>query len=77
VTSPIQAIVVVCPCCSRRYEDWYRASINAQLDPGMAADTEYVRDAASAKCPDCGYRVFLDMLIVDGDLWRMPDPPAS
>jgi len=42
MTSPVGQIAVECHKCGVRYEDWYRPSINADLDPELAADVDYV-----------------------------------
>lgn len=64
MTSPIDQVVVRCSC-GQFFEDWYRASINAALDPKMAADDEYVQEASTARCPACGTRHRLGILIAD------------
>lgn len=74
LTSPIEQVVVECPQCGRRYRDWFRASINADLDPELATDPEYVREASTATCPDCGHVVELAVLHVEGDVWRFRGP---
>jgi len=51
MTTPIQQISVECPSCSTVYEDWFRASVNLDLDPQM--DKEYLDECSSAKCPSC------------------------
>jgi hypothetical protein len=33
-------------------------------------DADYLRRASTATCPNCSYVVELDMLVVDGDVWR-------
>ena len=68
MTSPPRRIVVECPSCERRYEDWHRASVNLDLDD---FDEEYLRRASTARCPECGHMVELDMLVVDRDVWMM------
>jgi len=68
LTSPPQKIRVECPRCNRQYDDWYRASINLDLDPW--ADEAYLREASTATCPDCGHVVELGGLVVEGDVWR-------
>ena len=44
MTSPIEDITVQCPKCRNLYKDWYRASVNLDLDP---FDDEYL-DQCSA-----------------------------
>jgi len=68
VTSPAEKVVVECPSCGNRYEDWHRASINLDLDD---FDEEYLREASTATCPKCRHVVELDTLILTGDVWRL------
>lgn len=70
MTSPPKQITVECPSCGDRYEDWYRASINLDLDD---FDDDYVRQATTATCPDCGHVVELVTLVVAGGVWRFTD----
>lgn len=78
MTSPPSPIRVECPKCRTVYDDWYRPSVNATLDPEMAADREYLREASTATCPGCGHVVEIGTLIVDLDgTHRRDDPPAS
>ena len=37
MTSPPKEITVECPKCGRFYEDWYRASVNLDLDSLMTS----------------------------------------
>jgi hypothetical protein len=62
MTSPPQEITVKCPKCGKVYEDWYRASVNLMLDD---FDDDYLDECSSATCPDCGYKIEFDILIVD------------
>jgi len=71
VTSPTRRIEVECPACGTRYEDDWRPSINLGL--GEEWTPEEIEEATSATCPECGRRVALDALVVDGDVWRSPD----
>ena len=71
MTSPAEQITVECPKCGHVYDDWHRASINADLDPAMAADAEYVRAASTATCPKCEHVVDLGTLVVDGNVWTI------
>ena len=34
-------------------------------------DEEYLREASTATCPSRGHVVKLDILIVEGDVWRL------
>ena len=67
MTSPPQQITLECPRCGERYEDWFRASLNLDLDD---FSDEYVREATSATCPRCGHIVELDSLVVRDGIWR-------
>jgi hypothetical protein len=78
VTSPPTHIQVECPRCGRQYEDWYRASINLDLEGWHADDPEveqYLRECSTATCPGCGHVVELDTLVVEGNLWRSGTHP--
>lgn len=69
MSSPIENITVRCPACKHKYEDWYRASVNLELDD---FDDDYVRKASTATCPQCGHVVECGVLVVDQDgTWRM------
>lgn len=67
MTSPVEQIQVACPACGTVYEDWYRASLNLDLDH---FEDDYIRDATTATCPECRHVVELDALVVDGGVWR-------
>ena len=54
MTSPIEDITVQCPKCGNLYEDWYRGSVNLDLDP---FDDEYLDQCSSATCPECQHKV--------------------
>jgi predicted RNA-binding Zn-ribbon protein involved in translation (DUF1610 family) len=62
VTSPPKQVLVKCPNCGECYWDWYRASLNLDLDD---FDAEYIDSASSAVCPQCGTKVYFDTLIVE------------
>ncbi len=64
MTMPPENITVVCPKCGKTYEDWYRASMNLQIDD---FDEDYIEEASTATCPHCGYKVHLDVLVVTDD----------
>jgi endogenous inhibitor of DNA gyrase (YacG/DUF329 family) len=49
MTSPVEQIIVECPKCGLSYEDWYRASVNLDLDPW--ADEDYLDECSIATCP--------------------------
>jgi len=50
------------------YTDWYRASINLDLD---SFDEEYIEAASTCRCPECGHTVRLDLLMVKDDVWEL------
>ena len=64
MTSPPENITVKCPKCGKVFEDWYRASVNMTIDD---FDDEYLDECSSAICPQCGYKVEFDTLIVDSE----------
>jgi endogenous inhibitor of DNA gyrase (YacG/DUF329 family) len=70
VTSPVEQIRVECPKCGTGYDDWYRPSINLNLE---AWDADDLREASTATCPACGHEVELETLTVEGDVWRFQD----
>lgn len=76
MTSPIEQIIVQCPGCEKHYQDWWRPSVNLDLDD---FDEEYLEQVSTATCPKCGLKVNLDTLIVGpNDIWmaRSPITPA-
>ena len=73
MTSPVETITVACPACAVTYEDWTRGSVNLGQEGWDPADPEvaaYLRECETAKCPSCGHVVELDVLRVEGGLWR-------
>ncbi len=74
MTSPPEKITVECPKCGRFYEDWYRASVNLDLDD---FDEEYLESCSTATCPHCKHKVNLDVRVVEDDVftWK-PDAPT-
>ena len=71
MTSPPEEITVECPKCGNLYEDWYRASVNLDLDD---FDEEYLDQCSSATCPECQHKVNLDVLVVEGGVFQMGSP---
>jgi hypothetical protein len=67
MTSPPAQIMVECPAHGERYEDWFRASLNLNLEH---FDENYIREASTATCPSCGHVEELGSLIVEGDVCR-------
>ena len=49
MTSPIEDITVECPKCGHLYQDWFRGSVNLDLDD---FDEEYLDQCSSATCPE-------------------------
>ena len=69
MSSPVENIMVRCPGCMHEYEDWHRASLNLALDN---FDDDYIREASTATCPNCGKVVNLGVLIVGSDgVWQL------
>ena len=50
MTSPPEEITVECPKCGHIYQDWFRGSVNLDLDD---FDEEYLDQCSSATCPEC------------------------
>ncbi len=67
MTSPPEDIIVGCPDCGLVYKDWYRASLNLDLDD---FDEAYVREASTATCPNCDRLVEIGTLSVRDGIWR-------
>ena len=76
MTSPPEEITVECPKCGHVYQDWFRGSVNLDLDD---FDEEYLDQCSSATCPECQHKVTLDVLVVEGDVFKMglPEPPVE
>ena len=68
MTSPPQRISVECPQCEKIYEDWWRPSINLNIEH---FDDEYLEKASTSTCPACGHKVSHSTLIVSGRLWQI------
>ena len=69
MTSPPSQITIRCPSCGETFEDWWRPSINLQLDD---FDEEYIKSATIKTCPYCGVEVRLGTLIVDKEgVWHL------
>jgi hypothetical protein len=73
MTSPIEEITIKCPVCKQVFQDWYRGSINLMMDPW--ATEEYIQQAQSATCPQCGHVVDLGGMTVseDGTTWTITE----
>ena len=74
VTTPPKAITVECPHCGTRYDDWYRPSLNFDIEE---FDADYVRESTTATCPTCGTIVGLETLIVQGGVWTVGDSSSK
>ncbi len=71
MTTPPEEITVECPECGEVYRDWYRASLNLDLDD---FDEAYIGEASTATCPACGHQVRVSNLIVEeGGRWVLGD----
>ena len=71
MTSPIEEITVQCPKCGHLYQDWTRASVNLDLDD---FDEEYLEQCSTATCPECHYKIDLDVLIVEDGVFKFEAP---
>lgn len=68
MSSPPQGIFVGCPECGVTYLDWFRPSMNLELDD---FDANCIEEASSATCPRCSCRVSLEVLIIEPNgVWR-------
>ncbi len=63
MSSQPQSITVCCPKCNLTYEDWWRPSINSNLD---SFEDDYIEEATSATCPRCKTKIALPALLVKG-----------
>lgn len=61
MTSPAREEIIICPNCGLIYIDWYRPSINFNLDQ---FDEDYLDAASSATCPECKFKVYFSQLTV-------------
>ncbi len=64
MTMPVEEITVTCPDCGHVYKDWYRGSINLALDD---FDADYLEQASTTTCPECGVKHDLGTLFVRRD----------
>ncbi len=67
MTSPPEEITVECPKCGHLYEDWFRASVNLDLD---AFDDEYLDRCSTATCAEWQHKVNLDVLVVEDGVFK-------
>jgi len=69
MTSPPREISIKCPKCATTYKTWWRASMNLSLDD---FDDDYIEKMSTGTCPECGFKVRLETLVVDHDgRWQM------
>jgi len=67
MTMPIETIKVRCPNCQMLYKDWYRGSVNLDLED---FDDDYIDQCSSATCPKCGHKVYFGNLIVKNGVFH-------
>ena len=65
---PIEEVTIKYPQCDRIYSDWYKGSINLDLDD---FDEDYIDKCSSAVCPDCGHKVYFETLIVKKGIFQI------
>ena len=74
MTMPPEQITVTCPKCGRLYDTWWRPSMNLALD---RFSEQYIEEMSTAICPDCRWKVPLDVLVVRPDgVWEF-DPSGG
>ena len=69
MTSPPERVTVICPQCGHTYEDWWRPSVNLDLDD---FDDEYLDACMSAVCPECKHKVYFGNMIVKDRVFILP-----
>ena len=74
MTSPPESITVNCPLCGCEYQDWWRPSVNLDLED---FDPAYLEECSSATCPRCGLRVPLATLTVQDGVFLLGSDRAS
>ncbi len=67
MTSPPEQVTVQCPGCEMTYQDWFRASINLDLDD---FDEAYLDECSSAVCPSCKHKVYFEQLVVRNGIFH-------
>ncbi|MGH2787211.1 MAG: MJ0042-type zinc finger domain-containing protein [Actinomycetota bacterium] len=69
MTSPAEKVTVRCPRCGHVFDDWYRPSMNLDLDPW--ADERYLHDCVHATCPACKTEFRIGtLLVVESGRWE-------
>lgn len=61
-------IIVKCSNCGNEYEDWYRGSINLDIDN---FDNEYVEKATTTICYKCKNKELLGSVIIKDNDWKL------
>ena len=65
-------MTIECPRCAHRYEDRYRASIDAALEGETSVEDDYWREASSTICPACARVIQFGLLVLEeDDVWRV------
>lgn len=67
MSSPIEDVVIKCPQCDKQYKDWWRPSVNLDLDD---FDDAYLAECCSAVCPHCQFKVSFGMLTVENGVFN-------
>ena len=57
----VATVNIICPTCGHTYENWYRASVNLDLDD---FDEKYLDECSSAVSPKCQHKVYFETLVV-------------
>jgi hypothetical protein len=55
------SVIVECPGCGTRFEDWWRPCADLDCDPELA-DPGFLDCAATATCPRCGEEIRLGVM---------------
>lgn len=63
---PPETVDIICPECGHQYQDWYRPSVNLNLD---SFDDEYLDKCSSAVCPQCEHKVYFSTLTVKDNVF--------
>jgi DNA-directed RNA polymerase subunit RPC12/RpoP len=63
MTSPPARVELDCPTCGTHFADYYRPSVNLSL--GEEWTKEELEEAATVRCPSCGWRGEPGTLLVE------------
>lgn len=74
MTMPPEEIQVCCPRCQTVYQDWWRPSVNLNLED---FDAEYLEQCSTATCSNCGSKVTLGTLVVKDHVFQYQDREAD